>query len=93
MLKVKTRHVLIRSKTMADITMCANDFCLRRELCYRQTATASKWQSMGKFASGDGSDCDSFWSNGKKAVKVEGEQGCSQELSKTAHADIGDVKA
>jgi len=34
---------------MADITMCAQKFCPRAEICYRIQAKPSNWQSMALF--------------------------------------------
>jgi hypothetical protein len=51
---------------MADISMCMDDKCPSKELCYRFTANPSEFrQSYGNFnREEDAYNCDMFWSNG-----------------------------
>lgn len=50
---------------MADISMCMDDKCPSRKLCYRFTATKNEFrQSYGNFnREDDAQNCDMFWSN------------------------------
>jgi hypothetical protein len=46
---------------MPDISMCAGAGCLRKDRCYRHTATPSEfWQSHFAPLKDDGT-CDFFW--------------------------------
>jgi hypothetical protein len=46
---------------MADISMCANQTCPDRSMCYRYMATASSWQSYCGFCPPPGaSRCSDF---------------------------------
>jgi hypothetical protein len=51
---------------MADISMCKDDKCPSKELCYRFTATPSRfYQSYGASnREDDAQNCDMFWDNG-----------------------------
>jgi len=51
---------------MADIAMCADELCPKREKCYRATAIPHPtWQAW--FApERDGDNCDSYWPTGAK---------------------------
>lgn len=46
---------------MADITMCGNDNCTKREQCFRYTATPSQWQSYAAFTQDEYGKCIHFW--------------------------------
>ena len=56
---------------MADITMCTDNDCPRRETCYRYKAVACKYRqsyflnSPRKKKMG-GSDCDKYWDTRKE---------------------------
>lgn len=50
---------------MADITMCNNKTCNKRNNCYRFTAKASKHQSYFTGNPGSNGDCSYFWDNTK----------------------------
>jgi len=57
---------------MADITMCGNKECTKKETCYRFIAPPTpEWQSMfgGNPTNEDGA-CDKYW----KAAEYEIEQ-------------------
>ena len=45
---------------MADISMCREDECPRREACWRYLAPPDKWQSYIKPEWGD-HGCDLYW--------------------------------
>ena len=49
---------------MADITMCDNKECSKKETCYRYTANRSDWQSFALFESNLNKDlyfeCDMY---------------------------------
>lgn len=49
---------------MADITMCNNDNCTLKELCYRYTATPTEeWQAYAKFEQDESGMCEHFVKN------------------------------
>lgn len=59
---------------MADITMCNNDDCTLKELCYRYTATPTKeWQSYSTFNSTNDRMCEHFVKNDKGFMVRDGE--------------------
>jgi len=43
---------------MADITMCSNQSCLRREKCYRAMAKPGEWQAYAEF---EAHLCQYYW--------------------------------
>jgi len=46
---------------MADISMCANQTCTKKETCYRFTAYVNKHrQAYGSFKQADGK-CEYYW--------------------------------
>lgn len=46
---------------MADIAMCRNESCEKKEQCYRYTAPVDKyWQTVRHF---EGKPCEGFWDN------------------------------
>tara|TARA_R110000737_G_C14624761_1_gene494607 strand:- start:34167 stop:34343 length:177 start_codon:yes stop_codon:yes gene_type:complete len=52
---------------MPDISMCANQFCPRKEDCYRFTATPSPHrQSYAVFKPDADGDCEHYWDNEKQ---------------------------
>jgi len=52
---------------MSDISMCENQSCLRKEGCYRFTATPSRYrQSYGYFQPDADGDCEGYWDNEKQ---------------------------
>lgn len=49
---------------MADITMCTNKTCSKRNNCYRFTATPNDYlQSYFDGKPGSNNDCNYFWDN------------------------------
>lgn len=47
---------------MPDISMCLNEECLSRNLCYRYKAEPSDYQSYIDFQPEDGEEkCERFW--------------------------------
>lgn len=47
---------------MADITMCANEDCPKRETCYRATAERKEyWQAWSKFGPDESGECPWYW--------------------------------
>ena len=54
---------------MADITMCNNKTCNKRNNCYRFTANPSEFQYWFNGEPGSNDECDYFWDN-TKTVQV-----------------------
>lgn len=49
---------------MADITMCRDETCKKRERCYRFTARINElYQSYYGMSPRDGKRCNYFWDN------------------------------
>lgn len=46
---------------MVDISMCQEEACTRKQLCYRYRAVPSDWQSYFMPLKEDGT-CEYFWS-------------------------------
>lgn len=60
---------------MPDITMCSGVKCLKKEKCWRFTATPGYRQSMFAYPpmrimEKDKQVCDYFWDNSQKSNKV-----------------------
>lgn len=56
---------------MADITMCSDETCKKRERCYRFTAKANEYmQSMFVYTPRKGKDCEYFWDNEDKTKRL-----------------------
>ncbi|WZE63565.1 hypothetical protein PANI_CDS0045 [Maribacter phage Panino] len=52
---------------MPDISMCSNHTCLRKEDCYRFTATPNPYrQSYARFQPHADGDCEWYWDNEKQ---------------------------
>lgn len=61
---------------MPDISMCINEECPLKQLCYRYTAPADEiYQAYGDFKYGINKngipECDHFWDNKKQGNKYE----------------------
>ena len=49
---------------MPDITMCNGKRCEMREICYRYTATPSRYQSYFTDSPNEGLECEYLWDIG-----------------------------
>lgn len=58
---------------MPDISMCANQTCPSRLLCYRYTAQPSEWQPYQEREPGAGQErCEDYWDNtGRRVFRGE----------------------
>ena len=61
---------------MADITMCADEECVRKDTCYRYTAHRNPYRrayfmNSPKVKKMGGYDCDRFWDNGRKETSFD----------------------
>lgn len=56
---------------MADITMCRDETCKKRERCYRFTAKACEYrQSVFVNSPREGKVCTYFWDNEDKSKRL-----------------------
>lgn len=47
---------------MPDITMCSNNTCFKKDMCYRFKAVPSEWrQSYADFSPNEKGECEYFW--------------------------------
>ena len=62
---------------MTDIAKCQNSTCLKKEICFRQTAPSDGyWQAYGTFSPDKEGNCSFYWpikceSCGKKGEHTE----------------------
>lgn len=48
---------------MADISMCRNESCVKKNKCHRYTARPDRYQSYFIVPEFDGLNCPEFWDN------------------------------
>lgn len=72
---------------MADISMCANGECPRRQNCYRAMAKPSAWQSWIGFSPDASGECSSFIKCENFARADIEPQGAAKAVAGTALAD------